>query len=268
LNTDESKLFKSIKEGTSTETVVSRIKDLIFSKELDVDQKLPPERELAEQFNVSRSTVREALRSLKHEGFIEIRRGWVAGAYVVDQLYKPFYHSTTNLLRSGKIQMQQLLEARTAIECFGLRTVVGRIKEEDLQRLEAINENLRDTHDFSELLRKNSRFHLALAQLSGNVLITVMLQSLMKLMEDLGSRSSPQLVKPEEVIYASHAAVIEALRQKDLAECEELLASNIMIASELRFQSRPKKYAKSAHQSAPSSEKQPLPLRRLRKVQS
>jgi len=42
-----------------------------------------------------------------HAGFIEIRRGRTAGAYVVDQLYKPFYHSTTDLLRSGKIEIRR-----------------------------------------------------------------------------------------------------------------------------------------------------------------
>jgi len=66
----------------------------------------------------------------------------------------------------------------------------------------------------------NGELHLALVQLSSNVLITVMLQSLMKLMEDLRSRSLPQLVRPEDVLYASRTAIIEALRQKHLALCE------------------------------------------------
>jgi DNA-binding FadR family transcriptional regulator len=99
--------FTPVRQGNLAELVVSQIKSLIFSKGIDVGQKLPPERDLAEQLNISRSAGGEALRWLEHTGFIEIRRGRAAGAYVVDHLYKKFYHSTTDLLRSGKIEIQR-----------------------------------------------------------------------------------------------------------------------------------------------------------------
>jgi len=229
--------FTPVKQGRLTEFVVSQIKDLIFSKEIDVGQKLPPERELAGQLNISRSAMREALRSLEHAGFIEIRTGRAAGAYVVDRLYKPLCDSATDLLRSGKIQIRQFLEARTAIECFGIRLAAERASEEDLQRLESINDEfVKLDGPPSELLETNSRFHVALVELSGNHLITMMLQSLMKLMEDMGFNSS-EPSRSRKIAHASHAAIVDALRRKDLQACEERLTSNIALSNDLRLRS-------------------------------
>jgi len=226
------------KQGRLTELVVSQIKNMIFSKGIEVGQKLPPERELADRLNISRSAVREGLRSLEYSGFVEIRRGRAAGAYVVNHLYMPLYHSTTDLLESGKIEIRQILEARMAIECFSMHRVAGRIRYRDLRRLEAINDEfLKNPADVSRLIEINSRFHVALTELSGNHLITMMLESLMRLMADMGFSSS-RPAGSIKTAHRSHAAIIEALRQKDVSRCEKLLATNIELSRELRPQIR------------------------------
>ena len=234
MGTPTDQAFTPLRREKLTDLVVSQIKNLIFSKGIEVGEKLPSERELAGRLKISRSAVREGLSSLEQSGFVEIRRGRAAGAYVVDDLYKPFYHSTTDLLRSGKIEIQQFFEARMAIECFAIRMVARRIGEVDLERLTAMNEELtKGPHDVSRLIEYNSRFHVTLAELSGNQLIKMMLQSLMRLMADMGFGSS----RPSNAIktaYRSHADIIEALRQRDVDRCERLLAANIELSKELR----------------------------------
>jgi GntR family transcriptional regulator, transcriptional repressor for pyruvate dehydrogenase complex len=234
MDVPKNEIFTPVKQGKLTELVVSQIKDLIFSKGIDVGEKLPSERDLAERLKISRSAVREALNSLEHAGLVEIKRGRAAGAYVVDNLHKPFYQSTMDLLRSGKIGMQQFLEARVAVECFSVRMAAERITEEDLRRLEAINEDLKNgPSEVARLIENNSLFHVTLAELSGNYLIMMMLQSLMRLMADMGFTSS----NPASFIksaHQSHARIIEALRLKDLDQCEQFLASNIELSKKLR----------------------------------
>jgi GntR family transcriptional repressor for pyruvate dehydrogenase complex len=249
-------LFTPVKQGKLSEFVVSQIKDLIFSKEIDIGQKLPPERELAERLNISRSAMREALSSLEHAGFVEIRTGRAAGAYVVDRLYKPLCDSTSDLLRSGKIEIRQFLEARMAIECFGMRLAVERAGEEDLQGLESINDDLvKAPGRVSRLLESNSRFHVALVELSGNQLITMMLQSLMKLMEDMGFDAS-EPSRFGRVAHASHADIIDAMRRKDLPACEGRLASNIALSKDLRLRSvSAAAYGRKARIGRPAREK-------------
>jgi len=122
------------------ELVVAQIKELIFSNSIAVGEKLPSERDLAEQFQISRTMVREGLNSLEHSGLVEICRGRSVGAYVVDNLHKPLSDSTVNMMKSGKIDIQHFIDARKAIECYGLRQTIGKITEEDLKKLEGDND--------------------------------------------------------------------------------------------------------------------------------
>jgi GntR family transcriptional repressor for pyruvate dehydrogenase complex len=215
------------------ELVVEQIKELIFSNSIAVGQKLPPERDLAKQFKISRTMVREGLNSLEHSGLVEIRRGRSAGAYVVDNLHKPLYHSTVNMIKSGKIGVQEFMGARKAIECYGLREAAGRIADGDLKRLDAINDDfLRTSDDGLEAMDNNSRFHLALSELSGNQLLTMMLRSLLDLMAERRFQNVKGLSFRKDV-HKAHAAIVEAMRKKDWDLAEQLLANNIGQTKEL-----------------------------------
>ena len=178
--------------------------------------------------------MREALSSLEQSGLIEIRRGRGAGAYVVDHLHKPLLRSTVDLMRSGKIDVQHFLEARKAIELFGLRRLAERITEEDLSRLEAVSaEILKNPDDQLWLAEANSLFHLALAELWGNPLLTMMLHSLLDLMAEMRFYHSRHRAF-RKTIYQAHLDIIEAMRQKDWDRCEVLLAANIDQSKEMK----------------------------------
>jgi GntR family transcriptional repressor for pyruvate dehydrogenase complex len=215
------------------ELVVAQIKELIFSNSIAVGDKLPSERDLAEQFKISRTMVREGLNSLEHFGLVEIRRGRSAGAYVVDNLHKPLYHSTIDMIKSGKIGVGEFIGARKAIECYGLRQAIGKITEEGLKRLEGDNEEFRKQYDRRlEAMDANARFHLTLSELSGNPLLTMMLRSLLDLMAEKDFQSvagSRFRIKAHKV----HVQIVAAIRQKDWDLAEHLLAKNIDQTKEL-----------------------------------
>jgi GntR family transcriptional repressor for pyruvate dehydrogenase complex len=220
-------IFTPLNRGKLTELVISQIKNLIFSKGIDVGQKLPSERELATQLGVSRSVVREALSSLEQSGLVEIRRGRGAGSFIVDQLYKPLHHSTMDLLKSGRIGVQQFLEARIAIECFSMKIAKDKITEEHIEKLEEINEKfVRNGKDQLLQNKENSLFHVALAELSGNSLLTMMLQSLMEFLDETRPHP-PRSSSFIKAVYRSHAAIIEAMKQRDWDRCGQLLRANI-----------------------------------------
>jgi GntR family transcriptional regulator, transcriptional repressor for pyruvate dehydrogenase complex len=220
-------IFTPVNRGKLTQLVISQIKNLIFSKGIGIGQRLPSERELTTQLKVSRPVVRAALSSLEQSGLVESRWGRGGGSYIVDQLYKPLHQSTMDLLNSGKIDIRQFLEARIAIECFSMKIAKGKITEEHIQRLEAINEEfVKNGKDQLSQNKQNSLFHVALAELSGNSLLTMMLQSLMEFMDETrpnSSRSSSFI----KAVYRGHAAIIEAMKQRDWDRCEQLLRVNI-----------------------------------------
>ena len=89
-----------VRKTRLNEEVVTRIKRLIYSKELKVGEKLPSERDLAARLKVSRVILREALRSLEQSGLVEIRPGLKGGAFVVYNLQKPL--STASMIYSGE----------------------------------------------------------------------------------------------------------------------------------------------------------------------
>ena len=215
------------------ELVVAQIKELIFSNSITVGQKLPSERDLAEQFQISRTMVREGLNSLEHSGLVEIRRGRSAGAYVVNNFHKPLYDSTVNMMKSGKINIQHFIDARKAIECYGLRQTIGKITEQDLKRLEGDNDEFFKQYDRRlEAMDANARFHLTLSELSGNPLLTMMLRSLLDLMaeKDFQSVAGPRF---RMKAHKMHVEVLEALRQTNWNLAEQLLAKNIDQTKEL-----------------------------------
>ena len=229
-----------LNRGKLGQLVVSQIKSLIFSEGIQIGEKLPSEREFAEQLKVSRSVVREALNTLEQSGLIEIRRGRGAGAYVVDHLHKPLLSSTVDLMKSGKIDVRQFLEARKAIECFSLRAIAEKITEEDLKKLEVVNGRfLSNLNDGLTSLEANSAFHLALSELSGNPLMTVMLHSLLDLMAEMRFRN-PKGASFRKAVCKAHQDIVDAMREKDWDRCELLLAANIDQSRELEMREKRK----------------------------
>jgi GntR family transcriptional repressor for pyruvate dehydrogenase complex len=233
MNKSNEPIVSPLNRDKLPELVVAQIKELIFSNSIAVGDKLPSERDLAEQFKISRTLVREGLNSLEHFGLVEIRRGRSAGAYVVDNLHKPLYHSTIDMIKSGKIGVGEFIGARKAIECYGLRQAIGKITEEGLKRLEGDNEEFRKQYDRRlEAMDANARFHLTLSELSGNPLLTMMLRSLLDLMAEKDFQSvagSRFRIKAHKV----HVQIVAAIRQKDWDLAEHLLAKNIDQTKEL-----------------------------------
>jgi GntR family transcriptional regulator, transcriptional repressor for pyruvate dehydrogenase complex len=226
--------FAPVSPGKLTEQVVSKIKNVIFSQGIKVHQKLPSERELAEQLGVSRTVVREALGTLQQLGLIETRRGRGAGAYVVDHLHKPLLDAAVDLMERGKIDIEQFLQARKAIECYSFQTAPKNITEEYLNRLEEINEEmLRSTDDELKVAEKSSLFHLTLLELSNNPLLMLMLQSLLNLMGEMRFYH-PNVSVLHRSVYLSHSALIEAMRHKDWNRCSLLLLTDIDRIRELK----------------------------------
>jgi GntR family transcriptional repressor for pyruvate dehydrogenase complex len=77
-------MFNSVKSNKISEHIIEQIRKAIFEGKLKPGDKLPPERELIENFGVSKATLREAMRSLEVLGFLEIRKGASGGAFVTE----------------------------------------------------------------------------------------------------------------------------------------------------------------------------------------
>jgi len=173
--------INSIRPVAAYELVVEQVKRAIFLGRFLPGDKLPPERELAAQMLVSRTTIREAMRVLEGEGLIEVKRGATGGLLVKAQ----------SGLRPGEIEtymetqremLDMIYEYRIANECMAARLAATRRTKNQLRRMAAAMKamgQLCETPELRSLVANIARFraldsvfHLAVAEASCNPLLT------------------------------------------------------------------------------------------------
>ncbi len=123
------------RERVSAE-IVQQLRTAILTGGLRPGDRLPPEKELAEQFGASRGPVREAIRSLEEAGLLVVRRGFRGGAFVRDGDLRQATESLSMLIRLGKASIHDLTEARLILEPRIAALAAQRITEEELAEVE------------------------------------------------------------------------------------------------------------------------------------
>ncbi len=230
---DLSALLRPLARERLHERVIAQLKQLIASAQIEVGQKLPPERTLVTHLGVSRVVVREALRSLEQAGFVEIRPGAAGGAFVTAALYKPLSNSVRDLVNGGKVTAQHFFEARRAVECASVALAGERASAEDIARLRGINQRLLDDLDDNTRLREhNAAFHVAIAEISGNPLIKLLVESLMDLLNTVYPRSRQSRDFMRDT-FDRHEGIIAALEQRHVALARELMARDTAFTAKL-----------------------------------
>jgi GntR family transcriptional repressor for pyruvate dehydrogenase complex len=214
----------TLSRGKLTDKIIDDIKELIFSGKIQVGQSLPPGRRLAEQFKVSRVVVREALKSLEQSGLVEIRIGAKGGAFVTQKPHLPLFSSLHDLLNRGELTVDHIAEVRRTNECANVRLACAKATAEDIRRLRSLNKELAGSED-SRLKRKeyNRNFHLIIAEISGNPLAKLIVNSLLLLTDTLYpiTNRTQEFVKN---MYERHEAIVNAIEARDVMGCEILMA--------------------------------------------
>ncbi|MEE0741820.1 MAG: GntR family transcriptional regulator [Emergencia sp.] len=145
-------MFEAVENKTISEIVIEQIQKKIITGELKVGDQLAPERELVQDLDISRSTLREALKALEVMGVIQSKRG--NGSFVVNNtensVYKPL--SLSFVLSNGK--NEDIMEARRVIEGYTASKAAEKATEEDVQSLYAILDKI----DGAETVAEKSRF--------------------------------------------------------------------------------------------------------------
>ncbi len=128
-------MFKSIQPNRISSSIMDQIKEAVFQNKLMPGDKLPSEHELMKQFNASRVTVREALRTLEYSGILEIKRGSRGGCFIKDQNSKIVTNFLQDMFATGKIKISDLTEVRLALEPLSAKVAASRAKEPSLKQI-------------------------------------------------------------------------------------------------------------------------------------
>ncbi len=200
-----------------SESVANQIREAIFSGKLEPGHKLPPEREMAEQFETSRVALREALRPLEQEGMIEIKRGSGGGAFVADfdNALRALTDSLNTVVKLGQAKSGHLTEVRSMLEPVMARTAAGRATDDDLQALQAIVEAQEQELRSGALSRKyDMEFHRLVANACHNPVLSIVVTAINDAIRDAIYRSKLTRGMREQVVRY-HRELFSAISARD-----------------------------------------------------
>jgi len=208
------------------EQIADQMKEHILAGGWKAGERLPSTKELTEQFQVGRSTMREALSALKAMGLIDIRHG--EGCFVKEMTAAELELPQFDALLLSKETILELLEARKALEVSNAAIAAVKRTEEDLasfERLLAIMEQ--HAGDQQEGEKADIGFHQLLAQATHNSIMVRLLDSIASQME-IAIRETRQLqmYSSKEVSYRlwqEHRAIYEAVVKQRPAEAEQCM---------------------------------------------
>jgi GntR family transcriptional regulator, transcriptional repressor for pyruvate dehydrogenase complex len=187
--------LRRIQTSRAFEEIAGQIRGELAEGRLRSGDRLPPERELAEQFGVSRNTLREALRSLEISGLISLRKGAAGGAFVTRSNGDVVVSSILDMFTLGAVTTRQITEARIWVESTIVRAACDRQTAADLKLLYA---NIADAEkairqdNFAVRAETHLEFHLILGRMARNPVMEAVMEALIGIMRRFIVRIGPQ----------------------------------------------------------------------------
>src|SRR4051812_43789714 len=153
-------LFKPVQPPTAFEQTVERLATAIKLGFLPPGSQLPPERELAKQLEISRTTLRQALTALTQSGLVTTARGRSGGTFVADPV--PLPPRPRRIF--DEAELRAFLDHRLAIEVGAVIRAAERANEADLAPLSALTKEMDDAVEFEDYRLADVRFHMGVAE--------------------------------------------------------------------------------------------------------
>ena len=220
--TDRRAVIEPVDQPAVYQVVVEHIRRAMHIGSFVPGDKLPPERELARQLSVARSTVRQAIRVLEGEGYLQARRGATGGIFVLDrgtseERLAPF-------VRARLSDLEQIIEFRLALECRAARLAAKRRSHEHLRQLHEAYKAMEQGRGTPRFRAADSAFHLGIADAAGNAWIR-------NAVED--SRVAiwlpvhPLIANVHFSSQRNHERILSAIRDRDSDAAEVAVADHI-----------------------------------------
>jgi GntR family transcriptional repressor for pyruvate dehydrogenase complex len=207
--------FPKMKRDRVFEQVSNEIKKQISSGILKPGDRLPPESELARNFNVSRQTIREAMRILELSGFLSIKRGVKGGPIIENTISSRVSKALAEAIQMGPATFDDFVLAWRDIEKAILIQVVKNADEGDLH---AMSENIlnakKELENRTPVFKSIRKFHQNLAKASKNHIFELLIESIMAVYAEFLSRLEPDPERARKIITI-HENLLKAIERKE-----------------------------------------------------
>lgn len=216
-------IFEPVRTATTFEETVERLGTAIRVGLLAPGSRLPPERDLAGQLRISRSTLRQALTTLVQSGHLTSRRGRGGGTFVSDD--PPLAEDRGGEQPLGA-EAWAVLDERVAVETGAVMLACERAEEGDLARLDELVERMALADDFEVYRRADIRFHIGVAEAARSPrLVTVMTD-----VQDQMSGLIARIPHPEQVLTRSneqHGRLVDLMQKGQAPKAVKLMRAHI-----------------------------------------
>lgn len=208
-------LFRKIDHGSTADEAVRQLEFLLLDGVLSSGDRLPAERELAEQLAISRPVLRDALKELEGRGLIESRHG--GGTFVADLIGQVFSKPVAELVARHERATRDYLEYRRELEGFAAATAAKRATSADRQRLTMIAHRLKSSYedcDYQAEIDGDIDLHNAVGEAAHNIILMHTLRACYKLLAEgifYHKRMILALPGSRENILNQHLAIVDAI---------------------------------------------------------
>jgi DNA-binding FadR family transcriptional regulator len=222
-------MFKKIPRSRLYELIAEEVEKSILEGHYEIGSRLPSEQSLADQFEVSRNVVREALKVLQERGLVKVLDG--SGAYVAQPNSGTTASALGRFIRLIGVNsaIDALYETRIALEGLNARLAALRATPEQIKELEALIENMRESNGLSseEWTHADLEFHLAMARATNNPFQALLLKPLV---EQLREVIAEGFAKPgaSQTGLAAHEKLLACIKKHDPEGAYKTLVNHLI----------------------------------------
>ena len=219
-------MYKPLQTGRLYEQIANQIEQNVLNGALAAGDRLPAERELATQFAVSRTVVREAVKALRQRGLIEVYPG--RGTFVTNGTSQALQDSLGLAFMVGNENgLEGLLELREILEPAIAAKAAERATEKQVEKLEALVVKMDDVlTEVDEFVSADLDFHLTLAEASQNHLLPTIMRSIV----DLLQKQRNQIFKADggqSRTQLHHYLILEAIKERNPMSAQQAMRNHL-----------------------------------------
>ncbi len=226
--------FQPIKPKKVSSQIADQIRSSILAGDFSPGDKLPPERELAEMFSVSRPSVREALNLLASSGLVMSYQG--GGTVVMSLVETTAANPLSELIRVQQDRALDVIEVRKCMESWTAYYAAQRALPEDIRRMEeiiaAMERNLNGLQPSEDL---DANLHIVIARATHNIVWLHLMQSLFDAMKEFQQgvwRAVYLTSEDHHLLYRHHLDIFEAIRDKKAEAARQAMMEHLTFAEQ------------------------------------
>ena len=225
-------MFQAAKQTKVFQDVVTQIQEAILDGRLNAGDTLPAERELKQMFNISRGTLREALRVLEQKGLIEIKLGVGGGSVVKTVNADQISESLGLLIRSQKVSLNHLADFREDVEGIVAANAASTNTPDHIRDLKNLLAEARECVEQgssrrNEFIEIDKQIHMSLAEIAGNPIYTSVLHSIHENIHRYYDRFLSMEKKELQQNYADLCDIIQAVEIGDEDQARKVAQNHV-----------------------------------------